>query len=378
MGEFRMPSLGADMKMGILVEWMVKPGDHVKRGDIIAVVETNKGSIEVEVFEDGVVDQILVQPGEEEIPVGTALATIRSEEKPEVPPTEAGAEAPVERRLRVSPSARQLAAELGVDLDTVRGTGPNGAVSRADVEQAAKKKRTPEEAPASPPAEPTAKFLAGMRKAIAAAMARSNREIPHYYLETHIDMSRAMRWLEAENRKRSVKDRLLPVVLLVKAVALAVGEVPELNGYWIDDRNQLQEATHIGFAIALRQGGLVTPAIHNAKLKSLGDIMEAMRDLIPRARAGRLRSSEITDATITVTNLGDLGVKTVYGVIYPPQVALVGFGKITDQAWVEKGMLGIRPILTATLAADHRATDGHLGARFLEALNRYLQEPEKL
>src|SRR6185312_1035504 len=202
-----------------------------------------------------------------------------------------------------------------------------------------------------------------------AAMALSNREIPHYYLQTSIDMGRALKWLDAENQKRPIAKRLLPAVLLIKAVARALGDVPELNGYWKDGRHQPQEAIHIGFAISLRQGGLITPALHHADLKSLDELMDAMRDLIMRTRSGHLRSSEMTDATITVTNLGDMGVETVFGVIYPPQVALVGFGKVTEQPWAEHGMLGIRPVLTATLAADHRATDGHQGARFLEALN---------
>jgi pyruvate dehydrogenase E2 component (dihydrolipoamide acetyltransferase) len=216
-----------------------------------------------------------------------------------------------------------------------------------------------------------------MRRAIAAAMARSNREIPHYYLETQIDMSAALRWLTATNQTRPVQQRLLPAVLLIKAVARALKEVPELNGYWMDDRNQPQEAVHIGFAISLRQGGLVVPAILHADQKNLDELMAAMSDLIQRARAGRLRSSEITDGTITITNLGDRGVETVYGVIYPPQVALVGFGRVMERPWAENGMLGVRPVLTATLAGDHRATDGHRGAQFLEALNRWLQHPEK-
>ena len=217
-----------------------------------------------------------------------------------------------------------------------------------------------------------------MRHAIALAMARANRDIPHYYLQTRIDMQKALTWLEAENQKRSIKERVLPVVILIKAVAKALTQTPELNGYWVDDRPQPQEAINIGFAIALRQGGLVTPAIHNADLKSMDELMEAIRDLIMRTRAGRLRGSELTDATITLTNLGDLGVETVYGVIYPPQVALVGFGKIIEQPWVENGMIGIRPILTATIAGDHRATDGRTGAQFLDLLSKLLQEPEKL
>jgi pyruvate dehydrogenase E2 component (dihydrolipoamide acetyltransferase) len=419
MAEFCMPSLGADMEAGTLVVWNVQPGDRVKRGDIIADVETDKGIIEVEVFEDGVIDQLLVQPGTQ-VPVGTVLAIIRTAGAPTTPAIEAAAapervpaavvptvppgrpEAPHPptppqgqpaapgKRLRVSPLARRLATELGVDLSTVQGTGPEGAIERADVERAAAAQKraaaaqkraaaAPVAPPAAPPAPPAgAEFQVGMRRAIAAAMARANREIPHYYLQTRIDMSHALRWLEAENQRRPIKDRLLPAVLLIKAVARALGDVPALNGYWIEDRLQPQEAVHIGFAIALRQGGLVAPAIHHADLKSLDELMAVLRDLIPRVRAGRLRSSEMTDATITVTHLGDLGVETVYGVIYPPQVALVGFGKILEQPWAEHGMLGVRPILTATLAADHRATDGSQGARFLEALNRALQEAAKL
>jgi pyruvate dehydrogenase E2 component (dihydrolipoamide acetyltransferase) len=413
MAEFCMPSLGTDMEAGTLVEWLVQPGAQVKRGDIIAVVETEKGIIDIEVFETGVVEQLLVQPGTR-VPVGTALATIgtagapagamagaaaagaaRTAEgaeaqvearrvvprAPQPPPGAGPAAPPAGKRQRISPLARKLAAELALDVSTVHGTGPDGTINRADVERAAAARQAAQTAAAPPPAAPPVlapEPRAGMRRAIAAAMARSNREIPHYYLQTRIDMSRALRWLEAENQRRPIKERLLPTVLLLKAVARALGDVPELNGYWLDDRHQLQEAMHIGFAIALRQGGLIAPAIHHVDLKSLDELMEALRDLIPRVRAGRLRSSEMTDATITVTNLGDLGVETVYGVIYPPQVALVGFGKIMEQPWAENGMLGIRPVLTATLAADHRATDGRRGAQFLDALHHYLQEAATL
>jgi pyruvate dehydrogenase E2 component (dihydrolipoamide acetyltransferase) len=404
------------MAAGTLVEWKVKPGDRVKKGDVIAEVETDKGIIDIEVFEDGVIQQILIQPSHK-VPVGTVLAIIAAEGMVEavgaaaapVPvapplPMPPSLEAvrpvvtPTRERIRVSPLARKLAAELGLDLGLVRGSGPQGAIERVDVERAAAELKAkavepppsapapvaPAVAPPAPtPAEPVAArpaldFQAGMRRAIAAAMARSNREIPHYYLETRIDLSGALRWLEVENLKRSIKDRLLPVVLLIKATARALVDVPELNGYWLDDQHQPQEAINIGFAIALRQGGLVTPAIHHADLKSLDELMEAMRDIITRTRAGKLRSSDMTDATITLTSLGDLGVEKVYGVIYPPQVALVGFGKVMEQPWVENGMFGIRPVITATLAGDHRATDGHRGGQFLDALNRHLQEPEKL
>jgi pyruvate dehydrogenase E2 component (dihydrolipoamide acetyltransferase) len=443
MAEFRMPSLGSDMQEGTLLEWRVKPGDRVRRRDIIAVVDTDKAAIEIEVFEEGIVEEILIQPGQK-VPVGTVLAIIRTEGEAEVvtaegakaaaeaalragglietmeemagraaaekrvPPGEvpAAAAAPAApttaKRIKVSPYARRLAAERSIDLSVLKGTGPGGAIRASDVESAAgtvpagapmeappapleeKPPGAPREKGPPPPVSPTAEkptvkdYQTAMRRAIAVAMARSNREIPHYYLQTRIDMSRTLRWLESENQKRSIKDRILPVVPLIKAVALALTEVPELNGYWIDDRHQPQEAIHIGFAIALRQGGLITPALLNADLKSVDELMEALRDLVTRSRSGGLRSSELTDATVTITSLGDLGVETVYGVIYPPQVALVGFGKTMEQPWAENGMLAVRPVLTATLAADHRATDGHRGAQVLDALNRYLQEPSKL
>jgi pyruvate dehydrogenase E2 component (dihydrolipoamide acetyltransferase) len=370
MTEFRMPSLGADMEAGKLTAWKIKPGDHVKRGDIVAEVETEKADIDVEIFATGIVHQLLVQPGEK-VPVGTVLATIVEEGKalaqaPTPKPT-----APQER-VRISPLAKKLAGELGVDVAAVHGTGPGGAITREDIERTAVAKPTGKQVEAS------ADFQGGMRRAIAAAMARSNREIPHYYLETQIDMHRALEWLQAENLKRKIKDRLLPVALLLRAVTQTLKDVPDLNGYWINDRLDTKDSVNIGFAISLRQGGLITPAILNADKKNVDELMAAVGDLIVRAREGHLRSSEISEGTITVTNLGDLGVETVYGVIYPPQVALVGFGRIQERPWAVNGLLGVRPVLTATLAGDHRATDGHRGAQFLQALYRHLQEPEKL
>lgn len=367
-----MPSLGADMQAGTLLQWNVKPGDHVKRGDVVGVVETDKANVEVEVFETGVVDRLMAQPGTK-VPVGTALAYIRSE-------GEAGA---VEH-ARASPMARRLAREFNLDLASVKGTGPHGVIERADVERAAAVAKAEAVAKAAPPvaappvAAPAAPVAAvsGMRRAIAAAMARSNREIPHYYLETRIDMSKPLAALETMNQRRSVKERILPAALLLKAVAAALVDVPDLNGYWVDDQRQHKEGIHVGMTVSLRQGGLLIPAIHDTDSKSLDEIMEAMRDLITRARAGSLKSSELADSTITVTNLGDLGVESVHGVIYPPQLALVGFGKIMDRPWAENGMLGVRPVLCATLAADHRATDGHRGAQFLTALERHLQALE--
>ena len=209
-------------------------------------------------------------------------------------------------------------------------------------------------------------------------MARSKREVPHYYLATDIDMTAALAWLAAENLKRPVAERLIPAVLLLKATALAAAEVPEMNGLYIDGSFRRSADVHIGVAVSLRGGGLIAPALHDVEKKSLPELMKGMVDLVQRTRTGMLRTSEMSDPTITVTNLGDRGVDSVFGVIYVPQVALVGFGKIGERPWAANGMVGARSVVTATLAADHRVSDGHRGGLYLAAIGRLLQEPEKL
>jgi pyruvate dehydrogenase E2 component (dihydrolipoamide acetyltransferase) len=403
MSEFRMPSLGADMQFGTVVDWRVKPGDAVKRGDVVALVETEKGVIEVEIFETGVIESLVVQPGQK-VPVGATLAILQGDGKPiepapvASPPVSAAAPPapileekpavkitaavpPIETagRLRVSPLARKRAQELGVELSSVAGSGGDGSITVADVERAVESLK-----PAVPPTAPSAASsgkgldLTAMRRVIAAAMARSKREIPHYYLAATIDMRKSLDWLAAENAKRPLTKRLLYSVLLIRAVALALRSTPELNGFWINDGFKAGEGIHVGVAISLRQGGLVNPAIHDVDKKNLDELMENMLDLVNRARTGHLRSSELADGTITVTNLGEQGVASVFGVIYPPQVALVGLGKITERPVALNGLLGIRPVIDATLAADHRVSDGHRGGRFLIAIDRLLQEPETL
>ncbi|MET9848348.1 2-oxo acid dehydrogenase subunit E2 [Streptomyces ossamyceticus] len=485
MAEFTMPSLGADMDEGTLLEWLVGPGDIVHKGDPVAVVETAKSTIEVECFETGTMTKLLVEPGVT-VPVGTPLALIgpaeerhpsrhtpkkgkpstptetpESAETPELPEpaepaepaempspppepvavpapaaarlpghveagplvrhlaeqsgvdletlhgsgpggrvtrtdvghaaaTRAGGGAP---RVRATPLARRLAAELGVDLAEVTGTGRQGAVRASDVRQAAPGPSAPPAptptAPAHPspvrpsPARPSAARspedrATAMHQAIADLMSRANRDIPHYYLSTTVDLAAAMDWLHEHNRRSPVGERLLPAALLLKAAALAAREVPELNGFWTDDHFTAAEGVHLGVAVSLRGGGLVAPALHDADTLALPQLMATLKDLVTRARTGRLRGSEVSDATITVTNLGDQGVETVFGVIHPPQVALVGFGRVVDRACAVDGLLGVRPVVTATLSADHRATNGAVGARYLTAVDRLLQNPEQL
>ncbi|MBL7852570.1 MAG: 2-oxo acid dehydrogenase subunit E2 [Cyclobacteriaceae bacterium] len=376
--EFRMPSLGADMEAGFLREWKVKPGDHVNRGDIIAEVETQKGIIDIEVFDDGVIEKLLIKV-DDKVPVGTAMALISptgevtKKESAPVPRAEEAPKpvvVPPEHHLRASPLSRKLAQEKGIDLNKVKGTGPDGAITKADVERAIQEQVAPAVEIKVMPAE-------AIRAAVAAAMSKSNREIPHYYLETRVDMSKALAWLSYENKERAVKDRLLPAVLYLRAVAKALRVVPELNSYWVD-RLQPKQDIHIGFVVSLRTGGIMVPAIHDTDKKSADELMRALTDVILRSRAMRLRSSELSDSTITITSLGDEGAEVVYGVIYPPQVALVGFGKVVEQPWAMQGLLGVRPVLTVTLAADHRATDGGTGSRFLAAVKEFLEKPESL
>jgi pyruvate dehydrogenase E2 component (dihydrolipoamide acetyltransferase) len=390
MSDFLMPSLGADMEAGTLVEWLKRPGERVARGDVVAVVETQKGAIEIEIFEDGTIEELLVTPGTT-VPVGTKLARLsggaaapaKPAVVPPVSPVRAAAPVampvPARRQAPASPAARRIATERGIDLAGIKGSGPGGAIVSADLEPAAAAPAPA--APAAPtPVTPTRRGLdfEAMRQAIGAAMARSKREIPHYYLGTAIDMHRAQRWLADTNATRPPTERLLLGALLLKAVALALRRSPELNGFHVDGAFRPSAAIHVGMAVAIRGGGLVAPAIHDTAERSLDDLMRTLRDLVARVRTGTLRSSELTDSTVTLTSLGERGVESIQAVIYPPQVAIVGFGKLVERPWAVGGALAVRPVIQASLAADHRVSDGHRGALFLAEIDRLLQEPERL
>ncbi len=309
MGEFLMPSLGADMDAGTITRWLVEPGDRVERGDIVAVVDTDKADVDVEIFESGVIDRILVPEGEK-VPVGTPLATLASPAgtapEPPAPPVAQSAHVaepvpvpppapvvhltpPATTGATSSPVLRRLARHLDVDLGAVSGSGPGGAVTRADIEAAAEAARgagKEQERPTPAVAGDGKDRDVAMRDAIGRLMARSKREIPHYYLGTEIDFSHACAWLDDTNAQRSMTERLLPAVLLLKAVARAARAVPGMNGFWREGYEE-SPTVHVGVAISLRGGGLIAPAIHDADQKSLDELMHGLHDLVERtARVG--------------------------------------------------------------------------------------------
>lgn len=445
MGEFLMPSLGSDMETGTLIEWEKNVGETVTRGDIIAVVETQKGAIEIEVYESGVLESQLVEVGKP-VPVGTPLALIGkgsttpekrleneiwSTEENAINQTVASSRLPpslkhdlpvsdatlksaqpesenskpptiaeiiptqVEHRQRITPIARRVAAESGVDITRLQGSGPRNAIVLKDVESAKAVGRikptdmkdasgkadttASDNSSANRNSADTAQALARMRTAISSAMTRSKRDIPHYYLSHSADLSRAENWLTRLNASHDPSERVLMGVLFLKAVALAAVKYPEFNGFYSNGVFTSKASVHTGMAINLRGGGLAAPAIHNTDKLDVATLMASLRDLVMRVRAGRFRAAELSDPTITVSSLGERGVKSLYGVIYPPQVCIVGFGTPTFRPSVDgNGELCVRKVVDITLAADHRVSDGHRGALFLGAIQKTLEHPEVL
>lgn len=409
MGIFNMPSLGADMEAATLVEWLVQPGDTVARGDVVAVVETQKGAIEIEVFENGTVHELVAQLGTE-LPVGAPLAVLlaegeappaKAEPSVEPPPAKAAPaaerppaepHAPEREAVKApatapapptvaptsvpqspnaaSPAARVRAYELGLDLSTIRGSGPGGVIVLGDVDGAPSKSPQAAAKPGSPIEE--------MRKAIAAAMTRSKQTIPHFYLSQTIDVQPASDFLAKLNAGRPPAERILLGALFVRAAALAAAKVKTMNGHFTDGAFHAAKAVNPGVAVALRGGGLVAPALMDAVALDLDQTMAGMRDLVSRARAGRLKGSEMTQGTITISSLGDTGADVMTGVIFPPQVALVGLGSPQVRPWVLNDQVIPRSVVTLSISADHRVSDGRQVARFITEFETLLNEPESL
>jgi pyruvate dehydrogenase E2 component (dihydrolipoamide acetyltransferase) len=429
----RMPALGADMTEGRITEWLVAPGQRVDRGQIALVVETDKSDIEVEVFQPGTVTGLLVAEGER-VAVGTPIATIEADRadlpvkgsapasiapEPTVddgasravtPPststststsTVAGRD-PGEGRV-TSPLVRELATQLDVDVEHLHGSRPGGRVTRDDVLAAShpprRRRITPRarrllkqlavpldavgdvpivtgahvlaaEAAQTPPPAP----VDPMRARIASLMTSSWSEIPHYHVSRRLDLMVISGALRSANEIRPLSERILPGAVLMCAAARAAARESACNGHWRNGRFEPAETVRLGVVLSLRSGGIIVPTICDADRLSPSEMMGRLAELVQRARHARLRASDVAEATITVTNLGDLGAEIVNGIIHPPQVALVGFGGIHDEVWAVGGEMSIRSTVHASLAGDHRAIDGLAASRYLARLQALLDE----
>jgi len=520
--EIVMPQMGAEMEEGTLIRWLKKPGEYVRRGEIVAEIETDKATVDLESFEEGYFLGGVVPEGTK-VPVGTVIGYLGAQGEPlpgapaaapppvapapapaEAPPSPAAARpaaeaapveaaaqvlpapvvtpgqpsppaplphagegwptpaqrggpagvrvgegppaAPPEReapappapavrepaiaadgraaaartptmtppppgaRLRVSPVARSIAEELGIDLRQVRGSGPDGRIMRRDVEEYARAHGllpgapaptavppapppppaaapppeagppAPEAAmpaPAPPAAAPAVEPLSRMRQAIARRMAAAKREIPHYYITVTVDMTAALAFRRQVNAALPEDAQLTVTDLLVKACALALERHPRFNMAYTEEGLRRREAINIGIAVAL-EDGLVAPAVLNCQGKSLGALAREAHDLVQRARGGRLRPAELSEGTFTISNLGMYGVETLIAIIQPDQSAILGVGAVEPRPVVRDGQVVVREMMTLALSADHRVTDGAEGARFLAEIKDLLEHPERL
>lgn len=441
--EVVMPQMGADMTEGTLVRWIKHEGDPVERGEIIAEIETDKANVEIEAFEGGIFRKTLASEGDV-VAVGEVIALIgdasddisrytsgggngavndsgqtaatAATAQPAVAPPEpaqpvvasaaparpAPAAAPADdatpERLRVSPVARRIAEEQGIDVRTLRGSGPDGRIIRRDVEAAVRDggaRQAPGAAavdaasaargarrdvgravavtqPRPPEAGPIVQSK--MRQAIARRMSQSKREAPHYYLLARIDMTEAVRFRAHLNEALGGETRVSINDIIVRACAIALRAFPDLNVTFAGDEMRRHDDENICIAVAL-DDGLIAPAILDAGEKTLAEIAAVSADLAERARGGRMRPEELNDGTFTISNLGAYGVETLIGIIQPPQTAILGVGAASETPVVRDGAVTVRTMMEVALSADHRVTDGAYGARFLAEVKRLLERP---
>ena len=462
-----MPQMGADMTEGTLLKWLKQVGEEVARGDVIAEIETDKATVELEAFDSGTLLQQVVAEGET-VPVGEVIALLgaagevpeagerkppaetpprRTIEQPQpatvgagsqgsppeganpspsgpgqspelAPPPAPEAEKMHERidggqngrvqepqeagmRIRISPVARRIASEAGLDIRNLKGSGPDGRILRRDVETALKSGtvaapataaapavQVPSRAAAAaPPAAPTRPVAVGpssgtqpltkMRQAIARRMTAAKQQQPHYYLTTDVDMTDAMAFRKQLNESASEEQRVSVNDLVVKACALALLRHPKFNAAYTDEGLQFHEQVNIDIGIALDEG-LIAPALLDVGNKSLGRIAMESKDLIERAKGGHLRADEYGAGTFTITNLGAYGVETLIGIINPPQAAILGVGSVMAQPAVRDDQVVVRQVMKVALSADHRVTDGAEGARFIKEIQQILEKPVSL
>ena len=417
MTDILMPALSPTMEEGKLAKWNIKPGDTVEAGQVIAEIETDKATMEVEAVDEGVVEAILVPEGAEGVKVNTPIARLKGEgeaasappppakppqsapptappqavEQPKAPPPQSGGGGlPAKDGARVfaSPLARRLAAQKGVDIAAIKGTGPHGRIVKADVEAAQPGAARPAAgAPVAaaqvksleqlgiPAGSYTLQPLDGMRKTIARRLTESFRDIPHFPLTVDLEIDRLLESrsrinaaLEGRGVKVSVND------LLIKASAMALKAVPEANASFTAEGIALHHHADVAVAVAI-EGGLITPIIREAENRSLSDISAAMKDLAARARERKLKPEEYQGGTFSLSNLGMFGIKTFSSIINEPQGMILSAGAGEQRPVVRGGQLAVGTVMSVTLTCDHRVVDGATGAKWLQAFRAYIEDP---
>lgn len=410
MPDVLMPRLSDTMEEGVLTAWHKRAGDPVHRGDVLADIDTDKATMELEAYDDGILTRVLVDEGTT-VPIGTPIAVIGTPsdtdgaaepadttaepvEQPGRPPAPAAAPA-VPAALRASPLARRLAREHGLDLASIPGSGPHGRVTRADIDAAIASKTStsaPLAAPAPPlppVAQPTVPPAAAgpdtdevpltrVRALTARRLAASAQQAPHFYLTRVVDAGALAAFRGQVNSDLADTDVRVSVTdLLVKACAQVLARHPEVNSSWAEDRLLRHHRIHVGIAVAL-DDGLIVPVIHDADRKSLSQVSREAHELAERARAGRLSLDEIIGGTFTISNLGMYGIDQFTAVINPPEAAILAVGATTETPIVRDGQLTVGTTMTLTLSIDHRVLDGATGSRFLADLTALLQHPARI
>lgn len=386
--ELRMPSLGMTMEEGKIVAWRVREGDRVTRGQVVVEVESEKAAYEVEAPVDGTVGAILVE-ADVVVPVGTSLVSILGADEPVAGPSaraeDSIARAEVDRaavprpsgpqtsppaapraRPRLSPRARALAQALGVNVESLAGTGPDGTVVEKDIRDAAAR-GAPARESSSAGVPFTLRALTSMRRTIAVRMSQSAREAPHFFLAAEMDGSALLAWRD-EHAGRLEAESGAPLTitdLLIVATARALRAHPSLNAAWSPDGLRQWDDVNLGLAVAV-EDGLMVPVIHRADCKPMAEVMRERRDLVTRARARKLKPGDAEGGTFTLSNLGGSGIDFFTSILNPPEAGIVSIGALRQRAVVVDGRIVARPTAFVGLTIDHRVTDGAAGARFLQ------------
>ena len=416
-----MPALSPTMTEGKLAKWHVKVGDTVKSGQVICEIETDKATMEVEAVDEGKIGQIVVPEGAEGVAVNAVIAILLEEGETAVPagaapapapapkpaaaaappaspkpapaaqaPPAKPAAAPVGGRIFASPLAKRIAAEKGLDLSRITGSGPNGRIVKADVESA-KPGAAPAAAPGAAPAPKAAPPSGGqpvfvapgdtrvphtaVRKVIARRMLESKQTVPHFYLTVDLEIDALLAARQAINAVAEKKGTKVSVNdMVIKACAKALRDHPECNASWTEDEMIQYGAVDISVAVATDRG-LITPIVRNADMKGLAQIASEMKDLAARAKIGKLKLDEFQGGGFTISNLGMFGINSFSAIINPPQAMILAVGMGEERAVARKGQVVVRTMMSCTLAVDHRVVDGAMGAQYLQTLRAYIEQP---